>query len=285
VPQLQVESVKCSRHGRDKLVIHVRGHGVQDRRRRQRALLIIEIDGRHLRFPADRRARSDALHPDLGWAADFAVPAWLGPRLNGNMSLLLGQSREKIQLPPFGSEGTTPQASSAAEIARTAAAAHRASRANGRARVERRPLRERARREERTSRQEEERTARLRANDMLRLQALNTKLRRQLEHARELVRKEREERERAQKTASVLAGKVAKIHGEYLKMRAARDELQQRHDRLSAELAHRHNGVAEPVDSASVERSALALAEPSPEARQRSWHRSRRIIRRRRARA
>lgn len=121
---LDVDSVECSPLGREKVVIRLTGTWRGRRRAPDgRALLVVEADGRRHRFPAipePRRARVG--RPGM-WAASFALPAWLEPRLGGQMSLWLGNVA--IPLPPVSFVDAEPGEDPAARPTRPPAPARR----------------------------------------------------------------------------------------------------------------------------------------------------------------
>jgi hypothetical protein len=96
---LEIDSVECSPLGREKVVVRLTG-AWRGRRRAadERALLVVEVDGRRHRFPAIPEPSRPRIGRPVFWAASFALPAWLEPRLGGQMSLLLGNVA--IPLPP-----------------------------------------------------------------------------------------------------------------------------------------------------------------------------------------
>jgi hypothetical protein len=53
-------------------------------------MLVVEADGRRHRFPAIPQPRRLRLARPRTWSGSFALPAWLGPRLKGHTTLMLG---------------------------------------------------------------------------------------------------------------------------------------------------------------------------------------------------
>jgi hypothetical protein len=96
---LEFESVLCSPLGDDSVVLLLEGRWRgRQRRSVERAMLVVETDGRRYRFPAIPQPRRTRLGRATGWSGNFALPTWLQARLEGNTSLKLDDL--SIPLPP-----------------------------------------------------------------------------------------------------------------------------------------------------------------------------------------
>lgn len=74
------------------------------------ALLVIQLQGRRHRFPADR-APAGATPPPRTWHAEFTVPSWAVPSRSGQAAVWVGTSVIAIG-PPGTTPAPTPEASS-----------------------------------------------------------------------------------------------------------------------------------------------------------------------------
>jgi hypothetical protein len=96
---LEFEMVLCSPLGDERVVLLLEGRWRgRQRRSVERAMLVVETDGRRYRFPAIPHRRRTRLGRPTGWSGNFALPTWLQPRLEGNTSLKLDDL--SIPLPP-----------------------------------------------------------------------------------------------------------------------------------------------------------------------------------------
>jgi hypothetical protein len=77
----------------------------------QEALLVVQIEGRRHRFPADRDQWSEELAPGR-WRATFSVPDWAQPRHEGQAAVWIGNA--VVPVPPLhGSHHAPPALASA----------------------------------------------------------------------------------------------------------------------------------------------------------------------------
>jgi hypothetical protein len=108
VHPLEIDAVECSPLGREKVVVRLTGRWSGRRRSADgRALLVVEAGGRRHRFPAIPEPRRARIGRPGTWAASFALPSWLEPSLDEQMSLWLGDV--SIPLPPVTHiEGDSP---------------------------------------------------------------------------------------------------------------------------------------------------------------------------------
>jgi hypothetical protein len=114
---LEIDEVECSPLGREKVVVRLTGRWSTRRRAPDgQALLVVEADGRQHRFPAISEPRRVRISRPGTWAASFALPAWLEPRLAGQMSLWLGELA--IPLPPISFTEGGPSAEHAQPLER-----------------------------------------------------------------------------------------------------------------------------------------------------------------------
>jgi predicted nucleic acid-binding Zn-ribbon protein len=81
----------------------------------QEPLLVVQIDGRRHRFPADREDRSSEL-PAGRWQATFSVPDWAEPRQEGQAAVWIGDA--VVPVPPLHSSHHVPPALAATVPAR-----------------------------------------------------------------------------------------------------------------------------------------------------------------------
>lgn len=89
---LQINAAECQPLGDEKL--QVRLYGSWRERARvplERPMLVVVADGRKHRFPAIPQPRRSRASAGSDWSAGFTVPAWIGPRLEGNSSLHFGE--------------------------------------------------------------------------------------------------------------------------------------------------------------------------------------------------
>lgn len=96
---LQVESVSSSPLGADRLVVRVEGRWEGRKRPHiDEATLVVENEGRRHRFPAiPQEGKPKRVKRHETWSGSFDLPLWLGPRLEGQTSLTLGD--ETVALP------------------------------------------------------------------------------------------------------------------------------------------------------------------------------------------
>jgi len=85
---VEIESVECSAAEPGRVVVLVAGKRSDQRRSsHKRMRLVVEEGVRRYRFPALSDAGRAPTDPPEAWAAAFAVPAWLQPRLDEHASL------------------------------------------------------------------------------------------------------------------------------------------------------------------------------------------------------
>ncbi|MEA2211661.1 MAG: hypothetical protein QOF83_1609 [Solirubrobacteraceae bacterium] len=77
----------------------------------QEPLLVVQIEGRRHRFPADRDDRNEELAPGR-WRATFSVPDWAQPRHEGQAAVWIGNV--VIPVPPLHGSHHAPPALAAA---------------------------------------------------------------------------------------------------------------------------------------------------------------------------
>jgi hypothetical protein len=114
---LEFESVSAAPLDDEKLVVRVEGRWLtRHRPTLERAMLVVEANGRRHRFPAIPQPRRPRFGRSGGWSGGFALPTWLGPHLEGNTSLRLGETAMQLPVGSFaGLDEPEPVETSAAE--------------------------------------------------------------------------------------------------------------------------------------------------------------------------
>jgi predicted nucleic acid-binding Zn-ribbon protein len=113
---LEIDRVQGSRPSVGEIRLALTGvwHGPGNRSD-QEPLLVVQIEGRRHRFPADRNDRSSEL-PAGRWQATFSVPDWAEPRHEGQAAVWIGDA--VVPVPPLHSSHHVPPALAAAVPAR-----------------------------------------------------------------------------------------------------------------------------------------------------------------------
>jgi hypothetical protein len=115
---LHIDRVNGSRPaaGEIRLVLSGHWHGDSDGASAEEPLLVVQLEGRRYRFPAERDLSSDD-GPD-SWCATFAIPDWAEPRQEGQAAVWLGRHVIPVPLlrsdrqavpPPLGAAGPAPE--------------------------------------------------------------------------------------------------------------------------------------------------------------------------------
>lgn len=226
---LDIDQIETSALGREKVVVRIVGHWRGRRRAMDgRVFLVVEADGRRHRFPAIPEPRRSRFGRPGQWSANFAVPAWLEPRLAGQMSLWIGN--EAIALPSLEGDGTAEAAQEVNELEGLG---------EGTANALRAELKERAVAEAQLRGQLAGARAELdgRAAGQDQLEAAQADLRAQLAQLVELVEQEDSRRSDVESRAVVLAAEVADLQSQVGELRAARDTAIEELAAARAELA------------------------------------------------
>jgi predicted nucleic acid-binding Zn-ribbon protein len=115
-PPLQIDRVQGSRPSVGEIRLALTGvwHGPGESSD-QEPLLVVQIEGRRHRFPADRDDRSAEL-PAGRWQATFSVPDWAEPRHEGQAAVWIGDA--VVPVPALHSSHHVPPALGAAVPAR-----------------------------------------------------------------------------------------------------------------------------------------------------------------------
>jgi hypothetical protein len=90
---LELNTIEYSPVGGEKVVVRLEGrwHG-RPVREAGRSVLVVEDEGRRHRFRAIPQPRPARFIDRSAWSASFAVPVWLRSRLDGKMSLSIGDA-------------------------------------------------------------------------------------------------------------------------------------------------------------------------------------------------
>lgn len=277
-PALELEHVECSVLSDERVMLRLQGrrHG---RRRGSdgRAILTVEIDGRHHRFPAIPQPRLARITRPGVWAASFALPSWLRFGLEGHTTLAIGeltipvvgipapeasadladrlesaqdrlQSAQASKVDGDGQDNFTPQGSEGEEdTSATRDLGHQDDADGPQTEALRAELKERATAEARVRGELADVRAELEARiaNQTRLAAMHAELRSELERLREAVAQEDRQRAEVESRAVVLAAELADAQHQAAETAAERDQLKLHCDELTAEREALGEEIAE----------------------------------------
>lgn len=295
-PPLELESVHVDALAGDRVLVRLKGRWRRRSRNPEaRAMLIVEVEGRRHRFPAIPQPRRMRLGSPTGWGASFALPAWLRPRLDGHMSLTVGDAI--VPVPPLG-DGPEPFSDERAQAAEAVIPVPdpdppdrpAETSPDPRARTERDPLTEtdaaellaeppaegdadtvaalRAELQERAASEarlrgelaEVKARADARTAGQSRLEATREQLRSELDQLRELVQQQDQQRSEVESRAMVLAAELADAQQQVQAATAARAEALEERDALEREVTELRSALAVGIvttDGATAETAAL----------------------------
>lgn len=257
-----------------------------------RAVLVVEVDGQRHRFPAVRPPRLARIGRSGSWASNFALPAWLAPRLEGHTVLSIGDVEVEVRgLTPSGngsmsppprdeggivkvdskpepggsaSDGMAPRAdnevSEAADLPEVPAAPPEPG--DGVIPVLRAELAERAAAQGRIQGELADTKAELAARvaNQERLRATHEQLRAELERLSGLVRQHDNQRAEVESRAVVLAAELSDAQAQVGDLVATREELRAERDVLLHEVASLRAALAAGIvtsDAATAEAEGL----------------------------
>ena len=118
---LQVESVSSSPVGADRLLVRIEGRWEGRKRPHiDEATLVVENEGRRHRFPViPQEGKPKRVKRHETWSGSFDIPLWLGPHLEGQTSLRLGDETVALSAQSFaGADAGGETADLRVEVAR-----------------------------------------------------------------------------------------------------------------------------------------------------------------------
>jgi hypothetical protein len=106
---LEVDRIQSSRSavGETRLRLSGRWLDSQGESSGEEGLLVVHVEGRRHRFPADRDAAPEPGAQPQQWSASFTVPSWAEPRQDGQAALWLGSA--VIPVPALHGVAATPR--------------------------------------------------------------------------------------------------------------------------------------------------------------------------------
>jgi hypothetical protein len=238
-PPLAIDTAECSPAERDTVIVRVSGrwrgrrHGDENR-----AVLLVESDGRSHRFHPVPEPRRHRLGRSDGFGASFVLPASLVPALMGDLSLWLGD--DVVALPEVVFTGdrrapAPPPDVVEEPVAVPAALGDADTVAALRAELQARAASEAHLRGELAAVQAQ---LRARSSGSPRLEQALTELRDELERLRKLVDEEGSVRADIESKAMVMAARVHELEDELASAVAARDRVAGEIADIRTELAH-----------------------------------------------
>lgn len=106
---LEVDRIQSSRSAVGETRLRLSGRWLDPHRpadEEEEGLLVVHVEGRRHRFPADRDIAPDHDAAPGRWSASFTVPSWAEPRQDGQAALWIGSA--VIPVPPLHGTANTP---------------------------------------------------------------------------------------------------------------------------------------------------------------------------------
>jgi hypothetical protein len=108
---VHVNDVEYSPLGEQSMIVRIRGRWLADgaaRPHTRRTMLVVRDRGRTHRFKAIPPRRRDLAYDPEAWTATFAIPVWIATRLDGRMTLSIGDT--ELPVPASSENGAEPEA-------------------------------------------------------------------------------------------------------------------------------------------------------------------------------